>query len=400
MKILQVNNCFPNGSTGKITNDIHNYLINNNYDSIVCYANGKKINQNNVIKISNVFFQKIDAFFSRLTGLMYGGCFFQTYKLINIIKKEKPDIVHIHCINGHTVNIYKFIKWLNHNNVNTVITLHAEFIYTANCGYSLECDKWKSGCGNCPRYKKCTNSFFKDNTAKSWINMFNSFKKFKNIIIVSVSPWLKDRAIQSPILCDFEHDVVLNGLDTNIFKIRNNNNLANKFKDKKIIFHATPRFTDDKSHIKGGFYVLELAKKLKNDNVQIFVAGPYDKDLQVPDNITLLGNISDQKLLAEYYSIADVFVLTSKKETFSMTTAESLCCGTPVVGFYAGAPEQIALKDFSSFVEYGNIDELYNEILKFLSKPKNSNISKCANNKYSKETMAKNYINVYNRLLK
>lgn len=400
MKILQINNCFPGGSTGKITNDIHQYLMKNNYSSIVCYANGKKIHQKNIYKISNIFLQKMDAILSRITGLMYGGCFFQTLKLIRIINKEKPDIVHIHCINGYTANIYRFIKWLNVNNVNTVLTLHAEFMFTANCGHSLECFRWKYGCGDCPKFKKCTNSFFIDNTAKSWLNMFNAFKNFRNIIIVSVSPWLKDRAIQSPILQEFKHEVVFNGLDTNIFRPRMNSFLLEKYKDKKIIFHATPEFSIDETHIKGGFYILELAKKFVDDNVQILVAGSFEKGIKVPKNVTLLGKINDQKLLAEYYSIADVFVLTSKKETFSMTTAESLCCGTPVVGFFAGAPEQIALKEFSSFVEYGNVDKLYNEVLYFISKQKNNNISKLAKSKYSRETMAKSYFKLYDTLIK
>ncbi len=34
-----------------------------------------------------------------------------------------------------------------------------------------------------------------------------------------------------------------------------------------------------------------------------------------------------------------------------MVTAESLCCGTPVVGFTAGGPESIAIDAFSNFVE-------------------------------------------------
>ena len=55
--------------------------------------------------------------------------------------------------------------------------------------------------------------------------------------------------------------------------------------------------------------------------------------------------------------MANLTILTSQFETFSMVCAESLCSGTPVVGFKAGAPEQISIQQYSEFVEYGKIDE-------------------------------------------
>ena len=51
-----------------------------------------------------------------------------------------------------------------------------------------------------------------------------------------------------------------------------------------------------------------------------------------------------------------------------MFVAESLCCGTPVVGFKAGAPEQIAIKDYSNFVPWGDIGALTTELELWLSK--------------------------------
>ena len=78
-----------------------------------------------------------------------------------------------------------------------------------------------------------------------------------------------------------------------------------------------------------------------------------------------------------------------------MITAESLCCGTPVVGFKAGAPEQIAIKEYSSFVEHGNMNELYKEVLKFLNIKKNIELEKKAKDKYSKENMINKYIEIY-----
>ena len=397
MKILQINCVYKKGSTGKIVYDIHNGLTNSGFESIVCFGRGNRTKEKNIYKISNEAYSKFNNFISRFTGYMYGGCFFSTRNIVNLIKKEKPDIIHLHCINGYFVNIYKLLEWLKKNNIKTVLTLHAEFMYTANCGHALECEKWKKGCGNCPRLKKETKSMFLDRTHESWEKMYNAFKDFSNLTIVSVSPWLMNRAKESPMLMDKRHITILNGIDTNIFKHYETDDLKNNMglESKKIIFHATANFSDDVNNIKGGYYVLELAKMLKDENVQILVAGKCEPNIKVPSNVTLLGEVQDQKLLAKYYSMADVTLITSKRETFSMVTAESLCCGTPVIGFKAGAPEQIAIKEYSSFVEYGNINELNNKVKLLFSIGKDKEIAKKASNKYSRLIMVDNYIKLY-----
>ena len=178
MKILQINCVYNKGSTGKIVADIHKQLIDKGYESIVCYGRGAKVKDAHVYKTCGELYSKFQNLVSRLTGLMYGGCYFSTRRLIKIIKKENPDIVHLHCLNGYFVNIYKLIDWLKKRKQKTVLTLHAEFMHTANCGYAFECDKWKTGCGNCPRLKKETKSILFDKTNKSWLKMKKSFDGF------------------------------------------------------------------------------------------------------------------------------------------------------------------------------------------------------------------------------
>ena len=401
MKILQVNSVYKKGSTGKIVYDIHQELLAQGIESIVCYGRGEEYNEINVYKICGELYSKANHFWANLSGIMYGGCFFSTKKLKEIIKKEKPDIVHLQCINGYFINIYDIINWLKKNKIKTVITLHAEFIHTANCGHALECENWKYGCGNCPRLKKETGSYFFDKTADSWKYMKASFNGFKNnLIVTSVSPWLMERAKKSPILADKNHKVVLNGLDTKIFKIYDTKNLKEKYiSNEKIIFHATPEFTNDKTHIKGGYYLIELAKMLLKENIKFLVAGRFKKNMKLPSNIILLGEIKDQIELAKYYSMADITLLTSKKETFSMVVAESLCCGTPIIGFKAGAPEQITLEEYSKFINYGNIKELRDIVVEFINKSFDKReINRKAIEKYSKKIMCQKYINIYKEL--
>lgn len=403
MKILQVNCVYNKGSSGKIVADMHTTLQQEGVDSVVCYGRGAWIREKNIIKTCPEFYSKANHLLTYFTGIMYGGCHLSTNYLISVIKREKPDVVHLHCINGYFVNIYRLVSWLKKHGIKTVATLHAEFMHTANCGYAYECEKWKTGCGNCPRYKEETKSLFFDHTHISWKKMQRAFQGFeRDLIVTSVSPWLMDRAKQSPIFRGMKHTVVYNGLDTDVFRHQDTDQLRKKLglTDEKVLFHATSSFSLEKDHIKGGYYVNEIAKSMADQNVKVIVAGSYPEGTQVADNVILLGSVSDQNTLAQYYAMADVTLLTSRRETFSMVTAESLACGTPVVGFQAGAPEQITIPEYSEFVSHGDVDALVDAVKEQLGKTYDKAvISYAASKKYSKETMTEDYCSVYLRLL-
>ena len=396
MRILMINATYPFGSTGKIVKALEDYYNEIGYETFILYGQGEK-SDNQHIRVSNDLLIKLQSLRTRLTGIMYGGCFISTNIIIKYIKKIRPDIVHLHCLNSNFVNIYRLIIWLKSNNIPTVLTNHAEFMYTANCGYSFDCNKFQSGCGSCPYLKTATKTWFFDSTKKSWNMMRNAFSGFNKLIVTNVSPWLTERASTSAILKNFDHYTVLNGVDTEIFYYQNNYN-RKKF---KTVLHVTSKFSDLKDDRKGGRYIIELAKNFERQNVTFLVAGNYTENMNLPKNIKLLGNIDNQENLAQLYSFADLVVITSKKETFSMITAESLCCGTPVVGFKAGAPELIAIPEYSNFVEYGDVESLYNVTEKWLSSSfDKAVISKIAKKKYSKNRMANDYIEVYNKCLK
>ena len=388
MKVLQVNCVYRDGSTGKIVYDIHSQLQKQGIESVVCYGRGAKTEDLNVYKTCGELYSKANHLLSYFTGLMYGGCYFSTNRLISIIKKEKPDVVHLHCINGYFVNVYRIITWLKEHKIKTVLTLHAEFMHSG-----------KTGCGSCPRLRQETKSLLFDRTHTSWVRMKKAFDGFsENLIVASVSPWLMERAKESQILSDKTHKVVLNGLNTELFrrydtmKLRKSHGIT----DEKIVFHATVTFNDDPGYIKGGHYVIETAKRFIGKKIKFIIAGPYDPALVVPENVVLLGKITDQTLLAQYYAMADVTLLTSRKETFSMICAESLCCGTPVVGFRAGGPESIAIPEYSYFCDYGDIQALCDMIRRILtSNYDRAEIAKEAAIKYSKERMVSEYLNAY-----
>lgn len=402
MKILQVNCVYRKGSTGKIVYDIHTELQRQGIESVVCYGRGEHVDEPHVYKVCPEWYSKLNNLWSRITGVMYGGLWLSTRRLMRITEREKPDIVHLHCINGYFVNIYRIVAYLNRHNIKTVLSLHAEFMHTANCGYAFECERWKTGCGHCPRFRKETKSLFVDGTHRSWLLMRRAFEGFGDrLIVTSVSPWLEGRAKQSPILADAKHVTVLNGLDTTVFHLYDKAECRKAFNiplDRKLVFHATASFSTDRGSIKGGWYVCELARMMPD--VLFVVAGPHADGVSVPKNMMLLGRIADQNDLARLYASADATVLASKRETFSMVTAESLCCGTPVVGFKAGAPEEIALREYSQFVEYGDVAVCRDALYGCMSKEWNhSSIESEAHAKYSREVMTREYIKVYKSMI-
>ena len=404
MKILQVNCVYQKGSTGKITYDLHKGLQEAGIESVVCYGRGEKIRETGVYKTCPEWNSKLSHALTKLTGIMYGGEILPTAYLIQTIRREKPDIVHLQCINGYFVNIYKLLRWLKRHKIKTVLTLHAEFMHTGGCGHALECDRWLTGCGNCPRWKRETGSLFFDRTAAMHKRMKKAFEGFEDHLkVVSVSPWLQDRAAKSPILSAMDHSTIFNGLNCDVFHpydttdLRQNHGIQNE----KILFHATPAFSSDPAHIKGGYHIIALARKLLDEgsNAKIIVAGPYPKDLVLPPNMIMLGRVADQALLAQYYSVADVTVLASKRETFSMICAESLCCGTPVVGFEAGAPERISISEYSAFVPYGDGEALYGAVETMLKQGKSPEIVMQAVRWYDRRIMTQAYIDLYRSML-
>ncbi len=389
MKVLQINVVYKKGSTGKITYELATNLKRNGHEAIICYGRGKRVREEDVYKTASEVFSKVRKKISELTGMHYNKCLFPTFKLIHIIKREQPDIVHIQCINGYFVNIYQFITFLKKSKIPTVLTLHAEFMYTANCPHALECNQWIDGC------KKCESSY--PRAEKSYRKMKKAFRGFDKLHVVSVSNWLMDRAKRSSILSDFYHETIPNGVDTDVFHYRTleeiNDEIKSIFQGKTVLY-VTPNFNDP---IKGGNYVLTLAKRMPE--IRFIIVG-YNGTVTLPNNVVGIKHISDQVELSMYYSMADAVILTSQKETYSMIVVESLCCGAPVVGFFAGAPETIAIPTFSSFSIYADLDQLEDNLKQWLKQDINKvKISSIAVNQYSNQFMYEKYYELYKRML-
>ena len=395
MKVLQINTTCNSGSTGKIAYDLHCMLLQDGHESRICYGRGKDSDDKNLYKFNTNFGVNLDGFLTRITGL--NGYFSNsaTKKLLEYIKQFNPDVVHIHNIHGYYVNMFKLIDFLKKNKIKTVITMHDEFLYTGKCGCTYSCEKWETHCNGCILLKDYPKSLFFDCSSKMFDAKKKAFCGFSNLIIVTPSKWLLDR-VKKSFLDDKNSVVINNGIDVkNVFRPSPFDDLKEKhgLKDEKIVLSVAQNFMNEH---KGGKYILELAKLLKEENIKFILIGISDSSLELGENVIAISRTDNQNELAKYYSMADIFIICSKQENFPTVCLEALACGTPVIGFDRGGTKETAPDSLGKFAEYGDIEALNKLVLDCV---KTDEISKqCydfAYHHYSKEKMYNEYLYLY-----
>lgn len=405
MKILISNWVYNWGSTGYILRDLRNELEKQGHEVVtVCGVNlGERDDRVHCVskRIERIIYTR----WLHLGGSKFDGSTLATTRFIKIIKRENPDIVHLHLMHCNCLNFFMLLKYLSKNHIKTVITHHAEIYYTGSCGYAFECNKWiNEQCCGCEIPKEVTGCKLFANPHRNWKRMADVFTAFdtRYLYYTTVSPWLKERFELSPLSKNYRCDVVMNGIETEVYRKRAYTETLEKkgLSQYSYVLYVSARFDPtNKDDIKGGYYIHEIAKRMPDEKFVVVATENNNCDC-LPSNILLWGKASNQEELAELYSNAKITLLTSKKETFSMICAESFCCGTQVVGFLAGGPESISLSDYSKFVEYQDTDALSLAIKELSLKDYDrDNLSNMAQKKYSRKAMTDRYVSVYNQLL-
>ncbi len=401
MRIAQVDVNYDFSSTGKIVADLVTGLSDSGHDAIACFGRGPDANSDKAYRISSRAEVLLHAFATRITGLT--GCFspFSTRRLIERLEHFLPDVVHLHDLHGYFLNIGQLVEYLKARRIPVLWTFHCEFMYTGKCGYAFDCEKWKTGCNNCPDLRGYPQSLFFDFTNRMFRDKQALFADFEQLHLAAPSKWLADRMRQSMVR-NKPVSVVHNGIDVSTFSRRYTKALKDSLglTNEYVVLSVG---ADLLSERKGGRWVLELAARHPDAGIAFVMVGVDQVPKQIPGNVRMIPRIFDQRVLAEYYSLADVLLLTSSKETFSMVSAESLACGTPVIGFDSGAPKEVALPGYGEFVLYPDIDALESLLLRLkageFTLMSSTECEKFARARYSKEAMVKAYESIYRELI-
>jgi glycosyltransferase involved in cell wall biosynthesis len=216
-----------------------------------------------------------------------------------------------------------------------VITIRDMFPLTGGCHFFHGCSEWQKNCRNC---QQLVDTF--DDFPSKVLNAKRRYYNFDNITIVTLSKHSAEIVKKVPYFNKCRIEIIPNSIETDVFKPYNKNEARKKLSlplERKIIGYMP----SSSSTLKGYRELIVafdlLKQQYKNLNPFIMLLGdktPLDKEVHFENRS--LGYINDNQTLALAYSAADLVVVPSWEETFSNTTAESISCGTPVVGFQTG----------------------------------------------------------------
>jgi len=390
--ILFINTLDTKGGAAKIANQLHHAFKTKEISSVF-FAKKKFTNDESIDLIyrenKELFLQYSKQF--KLPNI---------YNLssLEIIKKTgllNADIVHFHNLQDETLNPFLIPEITNRKH--TIWTLHDMYSFTGNCSYSLDCEKWLDECGCCPLIK---NPHEKDQTHYLWDLKKQIYNKSK-LTIVCPSQWLKEK-VEKSILKYFPIHLIYNGVDTTIFYPRNkeeSRKVLNLPLNKKILLFTAD--TAIKNPWKGGEIIQETYKQLSNQREFVFVNIGGNTKIH-SDNWIEIPYVSDENVLAQYYSAADLFIYPSLADNCPLVVLESLACGTPIVSFNTGGiPELIQHNKNGYIAEYNNTYDFIKGIEYLCHNPKlieefSKNAVNSINENFTVDLMVGQYLKLYN----
>ena len=395
MRILQINSVYGIKSTGRIAYDLVKIQQENGMEPFVACSSTDEKGDNILSMSKGPLWDKLNILKTRVFGKHGFYNKGDTRRLIRFMDKVKPDVIHLHNIHGHYVNIKMLFEYITKHSIPVVWTLHDCWAFTGHCPHFdyVGCEKWKTGCHHCSQKKGYPCSWFFDRSKRGYKDKKKLFTSVEKMHIVTPSKWLADLTKES-FLGKYPVTIIHNGIDVDAFKYTESDlRKTLGLEDKFLIMGIVSNFNSTK----GGQYFLELSKMLKEDEQILLVSVEENTDF-LPANITALGRTENARELAKYYSAADVFVNPTLQDTFSMINLEALACSTPVVTFKTGGSME-SLNDHCGLVaEKGSVQALYEGICKI--RENKYDRSKCRERglEFSRENKFKEYIEVYKNI--
>ncbi|MDR7075303.1 N-acetyl-alpha-D-glucosaminyl L-malate synthase BshA [Neobacillus niacini] len=297
-------------------------------------------------------------------------------KMAEVANREKLDILHVHYAIPHAVCAI-LAKQMSKVDVKIVTTLHGTDITVLGYDPSL------------------TEAI--------------KFGIEKSDVVTAVSRSLIEQTHEL-IQPDKQIETVYNFIDQRIYQKRDANHLKKEFgikEDEKVVIHVSnfrpvKRVQDVVKTFARISETMPAKLLLVGDGPEMTPVCRLVKKLGLTDKVHFLGK---QENLEELYSISDLKLLLSEKESFGLVALEAMACGVPCIGTNVGGmPEVIQHGETGYICELGDIADISSKAILLLSNQQlhqefANNGVLVVNEKFRAEQIVGQYEQLYYKLL-
>lgn len=155
---------------------------------------------------------------------------------------KEADVIHLSWINQGMLSMAD-IKKILRSGKPVVWTMHDLWPATGICHYARGCDKYKTGCGDCPLLP---GGHQRDLSSKVWRRKLSAYQG-QLIHFVACSKWLEREAKQSGLLAGQRVTSIPNPIDTHVYHPKDKAQARKDCglpQDKKLMLFVSQRVTD------------------------------------------------------------------------------------------------------------------------------------------------------------
>jgi L-malate glycosyltransferase len=260
-------------------------------------------------------------------------------KMAEVAKREKLDLLHVHYAIPHAVCAY-LAKQMVGDQLKIVTTLHGTDITVLGYDHSLS-DMIRFGIEQSDIVTAVSHSLVKQT--------YELLQPNKDIL------------------------TVYNFIDDRVYYKKDSAHLRSEYgikPEEKVIIHVSNfRKVKRVPDVIKAFDIIrkEMPAKLLlvGDGPEMTIVSQLVEDLNLTDYVLFLGK---QENLEELYSISDLKLLLSEKESFGLVLLEAMACGVPCIGTnIGGIPEVISDGETGFICEVGNVEEIAERAIQILS---------------------------------
>lgn len=336
--------CYPTyGGSGVVATELGKALAERGHEvHFITYAMPMRLDTYH----DNIYYHEVDIpnyplFESQLYSLALAG------KMIDVIKYEHLDILHVHYAIPHAISGYMAKQIISpSHDIKLVTTLHGTDITLIG----LE-----------PSFQPLVRFSIEQSDAVTSVSRYLREKTLTNFNVhtnIEVIPNFVDTELYAPGRnCRLREQVAPNGE----FILGHVSN-----------FRAVKRVPDTIHILHKVLDTFPAKLVLVGDGPERTETERLARELGIAEHVKFLGK---QNALPQILSVMDVFLLPSQSESFGLSALEAMSCGVPVVATSSsGTPEVVVHGETGYIAEVGDVNRMSRYVVDILTNKKKRDI--------------------------